>query len=99
MGTSLRFGSSGAVAGLFGAWLVLTLSRTHLEPLIGRARMRTMGIAMLMLPSLISPITSTGQSVSVSSHLGGLATGGVIGALISLGLLRRMIGRVGDSSG
>ena len=84
---------------LFGAWLVLTLSRTHLEPLIGRARMRTMGIAMLMLPSLISPITSTGQSVSVSSHLGGLATGGVIGALISLGLLRRMIGRVGDSSG
>jgi membrane associated rhomboid family serine protease len=87
---TLIVGSSGAVAGLFGAWVVLTLGRTHLEPLTGRARIRATGIAMLFLPSLLSPITSTGHSVSVSSHLGGLATGMAIGALISTGLLRRM---------
>jgi membrane associated rhomboid family serine protease len=87
---TLIVGSSGAVAGLFGAWVVLTLSRTHLEPLSRRARIRTIGIAMLFLPSLLSPIASTGQSVSVSSHLGGLATGMAIGALISTGLLRRI---------
>jgi membrane associated rhomboid family serine protease len=87
---TLIAGSSGAVAGLFGAWVVLTLSRTRLEPLSRRARIRTIGIAMLFLPSLLSPITSTGHSVSVSSHLGGLATGMAIGALISTGLLRRI---------
>jgi rhomboid protease GluP len=87
---TLIVGSSGAVAGLFGAWVVLKLSRTHLEPLSRRARIRTIGIAMLVLPSLLSPITSTGHSVSVSSHLGGLATGTAIGALISTGLLRRL---------
>ena len=96
---TLIIGSSGAVAGLFGAWVVMTLGRSHLEPLTGRARIRTLGIALLMLPSLLSPITSTGQSVSVSSHLGGLATGTVIGALISVGLLRRMATRVVSSAG
>jgi membrane associated rhomboid family serine protease len=92
-------GSSGAVAGLFGAWVVLTMSRVHLEPLTRRAVFRILGIAMLMLPSLISPITSTGHSVSVSSHLGGLATGMAIGALISFGLLRKGVGRFADTAG
>jgi membrane associated rhomboid family serine protease len=96
---TLIAGSSGAVAGLFGAWAVRTMMRTHLEPLTRRARVRTLGIAVLVLPSLISPITSTGQSVSVSSHLGGLATGMAVGALISIGLLRREAGRHADSAG
>jgi membrane associated rhomboid family serine protease len=86
---TLIVGSSGAVAGLFGAWVVRTLSRAHLEPLTWRARIRTLGIAMLFMPSLLGTISSTGHSVSVSSHLGGLATGMAIGALISTGLLRR----------
>ena len=86
---TLIIGSSGAVAGLFGAWVVLTLSRSHLEPLSGRARIRALGVALLVLPSLLTPISATGQAVSVSSHLGGLATGMAIGALISMGLLRR----------
>jgi len=86
---TLIVGSSGAIAGLFGAWLVLTLGRIHLEPLRARARIRTLGIAMLVIPSLLSPITSTGHPVSVSSHIGGLVTGAVIGASISFGLLRR----------
>jgi len=82
-------GSSGAVAGLFGAWVVLTLSRVRLAPLTGRAFIRAAGIAMLYLPSLLSPVTALGRPVSVSSHVGGLATGMAIGALISYGLLRR----------
>jgi membrane associated rhomboid family serine protease len=85
----LTVGSSGAVAGLFGAWVVLTWVRSRSEPLTRRARIRALGIAMLVLPSLLSPVTSTGQPVSVSSHLGGLATGMAIGALISTGMLRR----------
>ncbi len=80
-------GSSGAVAGLFGAWVVLALRRARRATMTGRARIRTLGIAMLVLPSLLSPITSSGQSVSVSSHIGGLTTGMVIGVLISRGML------------
>ena len=87
---TLIAGSSGAVAGLFGAWVVLQTRRDRLAPLTGRARIRTIGIAMLVLPSLISPMTSAGQPVSVSSHMGGLATGMLIGAVISSGLLRRI---------
>jgi len=96
---TLIVGSSGAVAGLFGAWVVLTLGRSHLEPLTRRARIRAMGIAMLVLPTLLSPVTSTGESVSVSAHMGGLATGAVVGALISFGLLRHRARREVDSAG
>jgi len=88
-GGTMIVGSSGAVAGLFGAWVVLALDRDRWAPLTGRARVRTLGIAMLVLPSLLSPMNSTGQSVSVSSHLGGLATGMAIGVLLSTGMLRR----------
>ena len=82
-------GSSGAVVGLFGAWIVLTLSRARHAVSGWRVRVRTLGIALLVLPSLISPTTSTGQSISVSSHMGGLLTGMLIGALISQRLLKR----------
>jgi membrane associated rhomboid family serine protease len=85
-------GSSGAVAGLFGAWIVLTLGRVQLAPLTRRAVIRSVGIAMLYVPSLLSPVTALGQAVSVGSHMGGLATGMAIGALISFGLLRRADG-------
>jgi len=86
---TMIIGSSGAVAGLFGAWVVLTLYRTRRASLTWRARIRTLGIAMLVLPSLLSPITATGNTVSVSSHLGGLATGVAVGALVGGGLLKR----------
>ena len=48
---------------------------------------------MLVLPSLLSPMTATGQSVSVSSHVGGLATGMLIGVLLSSGMLLRKLRR------
>lgn len=79
-------GSSGAVAGLFGAWVVLTLRRTRYMELRHRARVRAVGIAFLVLPSLLNPSTASGQPVSVSSHLGGMLTGMLIGAVLSLGL-------------
>jgi membrane associated rhomboid family serine protease len=85
---SLIIGSSGAVAGLFGAWIVLRLRQSRHEPLGRRARFRALGIALLVLPSLITPTTAAGQPVSVSAHLGGLVTGMLIGALLSLGMAR-----------
>jgi len=92
---TLIIGSSGAVAGLFGAWVVVTLRYARRATLTWRARIRTLGIALLVLPSLISPVTSTGQQISVSSHMGGLATGMLIGALISSSMMPRPT----DSSG
>jgi membrane associated rhomboid family serine protease len=88
-GATLIVGSSGAVAGLFGAWVVLTLRYARVAALDWRARVRTLGIAFLVLPSLVTPVTPAGRQVSVSSHLGGLATGMLIGALLSKSLLSR----------
>ena len=81
-------GSSGAVSGLFGAWVVLALDRARESDLPGRARIRTAGVALLVLPSLINPTTADGQPISVSSHLAGAATGMVVGVLLSRGWLR-----------
>ena len=81
-------GSSGAVAGLFGAWIVLALERARLADLPGRARLRTAGIALLVLPSLVNPMTAEGRPVSVSSHLGGAITGMLVGMALSRGWLR-----------
>jgi membrane associated rhomboid family serine protease len=86
-GTAI-LGSSGAVAGLFGAWIALRLDRARDEDLSGRARVRTIGIALLVLPSFLTPQTASGRPISVSSHLGGLATGMLVGAALSR-LLRR----------
>ena len=83
-------GSSGAVAGLFGAWVALRLDRARYEELIGRSRIRTVGVALLVLPSLVTPQTPAGRPISVSSHLGGLATGMLVGAVLSR-LLRREV--------
>jgi rhomboid protease GluP len=92
--TALRFaapgtliiGSSGAVSGLFGAWVMLTMRRARLATLGRRERIRVLGIAMLVLPALVQPATASGEPISVSSHLGGLATGALIGAFLSAGL-------------
>ena len=80
---TVTVGSSGAVAGLFGAWIVWTLGRARLAAIGWRARVRTVGIGLLFLPSLISPTGHDGHPISVSSHLGGLATGMLIGAILS----------------
>lgn len=82
-------GSSGGVAGLFGAWVVLTLKRAKLMPRTSRHTVRTLGIALLVLPSLLTPISASGNPVSISAHMGGLATGMAIGAMLSSGLLAR----------
>ena len=81
-------GSSGAVSGLFGAWVVLALERARLADLPGRVRLRTAGIALLVLPSLVNPITAEGRPVSVSSHLGGALTGMLVGMALSREWLR-----------
>lgn len=76
---TVTVGSSGAVAGLFGAWVAGTLRSARLEELRRRARVRTLGIALLVLPSLLTPMTQGGESISVAAHLGGLATGLIVG--------------------
>jgi len=85
-------GSSGAVAGLFGAWVVVTLRTAGHRLLSWRSRVRTLGVAFLFLPSLLNPTTSAGQPVSVSSHLGGLATGMLVGAVLSFRMRLRSRG-------
>ena len=83
-------GSSGAVSGLFGAWIVLALERARLADLPRLVRLRTAGIALLVLPSLVNPTTAEGRPVSVSSHLGGALTGMLVGMALSRGWLRRI---------
>ena len=85
----ITLGSSGAVAGVFGAWIVMKLRHSAVESFTWRSRVRTVGIALLVLPSLLQPTTPRGQPISVGSHLGGLATGMVLGALISLPMRTR----------
>jgi rhomboid protease GluP len=82
-------GSSGAVAGLFGAWVVMHLRSARFAPISWRARVRAAGIGLLVLPSLLNPMTPAGKPISVSAHLGGLATGMLIGAILSGSLLPR----------
>jgi membrane associated rhomboid family serine protease len=84
-------GSSGAVAGLFGAWAVLALERARHADLPRRARIRALGIAFLVLPGLLTPFTPDGKPISVASHIGGLVTGMLVGALLS-GLVARLQG-------
>lgn len=77
-------GSSGAVAGLFGAWLVATLRRALRAPMTRHAIVRAVGIGLLVLPSLLTPTTSDGRSISVAAHLGGMATGAAIGYVLDV---------------
>lgn len=76
-------GSSGAVAGLFGAWLALTVRRARKAPMSRRALLRAIGIGMLVLPSLVNPVTDAGRAVAIEAHLGGAVTGLVLGAAAS----------------
>lgn len=80
---SLTLGSSGAVAGVFGAWVLLRLRQSRMEASSWRSRVRTLGIALLVLPTLVNPTSPDGHRISVSSHLGGLATGMLVGTVIS----------------
>jgi membrane associated rhomboid family serine protease len=81
---TLIVGSSGAVAGLFGAWLVATGLRARRAIFSRRVWIRTIGLGLLVLPSLVTPVTAEGEPISIAAHLGGLATG----ALVALALAR-----------
>ncbi len=82
-------GSSGAVAGLFGAWILLAMRDARRLPLPRRATLRVLGIALVVLPSLLSPVTASGQPISVSGHVGGMLTGMAVGLALSGGLFLR----------
>ena len=86
---TLLVGSSGAVAGLFGAWVALQLTDHAAAGDDWRRRIRTWGVAVLVLPTLMTPETRTGESISVAAHLGGAATGAVVGGIIARLLLWR----------
>ena len=88
---TLVAGSSGAVCGLFGAWLAVVLRQSSLERSARHARLRALGIALLVLPPILNPATPLGQAVSIESHLGGTMTGLIVGLLLG--------GRIGDSPG
>jgi membrane associated rhomboid family serine protease len=79
---TLLVGSSGAVAGLFGAWLVATGFRARRAPLTRRAWIRTVGLGLLVLPSFLTPTSSDGRPISVAAHLGGLVSGALLGFVL-----------------
>lgn len=77
---TLTVGSSGAVAGLAGTWLALSLRRARRKPLARRELVRAVGIGLLILPTLLTPQTPSGERISVAAHVGGLLTGLALGA-------------------
>jgi rhomboid protease GluP len=86
-GRTVLLGASGAISGLFGAWLVEGVA--HLAR-VGPRRtrrdvLRVAGLALLYLPALLNPTTPQGGRVSVAAHVGGLLTG----ALLAWGFLHR----------
>lgn len=91
---TVTVGSSGAVAGLFGAWLAIRLWRARHAPKTRHAFVRAFGIGLLVLPTLIPTGPEGDHKVSVASHLGGAAAGLVLGAIHEL---RR--GRAGAARG
>jgi membrane associated rhomboid family serine protease len=91
------FGSSGAVSALFGTWIAITLLRARQSGLPRRARVRVIGLSLLILPTLVNPVSSSGQSISVASHLGGLGAGIVAGMIAWVnGLVREVEPEVED---
>ena len=86
---TVTVGSSGAVAALFGCWVVSTIRRARFAPLPRHGVVRAVGIGLLVLPSLLTPATVGGDRISVASHLGGLAGGLILGMSMPRG--RRMI--------
>ncbi|HEX5041725.1 MAG TPA: rhomboid family intramembrane serine protease [Candidatus Polarisedimenticolaceae bacterium] len=85
-GGTVILGASGAISGLFGAWLVDRVGRLR------RRRRRTprdvvriVGIGLLYLPALLNPTTPEGGRISVAAHVGGL----IAGALLTSGFLHR----------
>jgi len=91
------FGSSGAVSALFGAWIAITLMRARQNGLPRRARFRVLGLSLLILPTLVNPESSTGQSISVAAHLGGLGAGIVAGLFAWVnGMVRQVEPEVDD---
>jgi membrane associated rhomboid family serine protease/tetratricopeptide (TPR) repeat protein len=77
-------GASGAISGLFGAWLVDRVGRLRRRR-TRRDLVRVVGIGLLYLPALLNPVTPQGGRISVAAHLGGL----VAGALLTWGFLHR----------
>ena len=80
---TVTVGSSGAVAGLFGAWLVRTLRKAWHAPAAAKARLRVLGVGLLVLPTLLTPTTSEGTRISVAAHVGGALAGAIVGPLLS----------------
>jgi len=88
-GDTMIIGSSGAVAGLFGAWIGLMANRARRRHFGWRGYVRTAGIALLVLPSFIHPVDAAGRTISVASHIGGMLTGMIVGVAISWVMLKR----------
>lgn len=78
---TVTVGSSGAVAGLFGAWLTRSLLRSRGVRRERREWLRITGLGLLVLPSLLAPTSATGHRISIAAHLGGLAAGALLAAL------------------
>jgi membrane associated rhomboid family serine protease len=82
--TTVILGASGAISGLFGAWLVDRVGRLRRRR-TRRDVIRVVGIGLLYLPALLNPTAPEGGRISVAAHVGGL----IAGALLTWGFLHR----------
>jgi rhomboid protease GluP len=86
-GGTVILGASGAISGLFGAWLVDRVGRLRRRRRTRRDVVRVVGIGLLYLPALLNPTTPEGGRISVAAHVGGL----IAGALLTWGFLHREV--------
>ena len=82
--STVLLGASGAISGLFGAWLMDRVGRLRRRR-TRRDVVRVVGIGLLYLPVLLNPVTPEGGRISVAAHVGGL----IAGALLTWGFLHR----------
>lgn len=85
-------GASGAIFGLFGAYAVIALIETRRPLLIPREAARSQLRSMVGL-LVINVAVSLTPGIAWEAHLGGLAVGTAVGALMYLALRRRLLRR------
>lgn len=80
-GSSIVGASAGNYA-LLGLWIFGQLERAQVLTLSRRELLRTAGVALLLLPGAITPITASGARVAVLAHVAGALFGFLAGWLV-----------------
>lgn len=74
-------GASAGIYGLVGLWLRGELRRASRAVLPRRARIKALGVIVLLAPGALTPFTSSGNRVAVLAHLVGFSVGLLAGSV------------------